>query len=217
MQHTKVFLKSKKKRSISSRKWLSRQLNDPFVEQAKKDGFRSRAAYKLQEIENKYKIFSQKNTIIVDLGAAPGGWTQTAKQLSPSSKIIALDINPFEPIDGTNQIIGDFTQEETLEKLLFLLNNQQVDIVLSDMAAPACGIPSVDHDRIMNLLELVLDFSVNHLKTDGHMIAKVLKGGTEKKLLDLLKKSFQKVSHFKPDSSRKESSEMYVIALNFKG
>lgn len=216
MQRTKVAIKSKKKRTASSRKWLERQLNDPFVEQARERGYRSRAAFKLEEIQQKYKILT-KNVIVVDLGAAPGGWTQITKKISPRSVVIDLDLQSFEPISGTEQIIGDFTDEKTLEALVSRLNGKQVGVVLSDMAAPSCGIASIDHDRIMGLLELVLDFSIKHLKKGGHMVAKVLRGGTEHNLLTLLKKSFSKVHHFKPDSSRKDSSEMYVIAIGFRG
>jgi 23S rRNA (uridine2552-2'-O)-methyltransferase len=216
MQSTKVAIKSKKKRTASSRQWLERQLNDPFVEQARALGYRSRAAFKLEEIHQKYKILT-KNAVVVDLGAAPGGWTQITKKIVPSATVIGLDLQPYEAITGTEQIIGDFTEEATLETLITCLNGKELDVVLSDMASPSCGIASIDHDRIMGLLELVLDFSMNHLKKGGHMVAKVLRGGTEHNLLTLLKKSFSKVYHFKPDSSRKDSSEMYVVAMGFKG
>lgn len=215
MQRTKVAIKSKKKRTASSRKWLERQLNDPFVEKAREQGYRSRAAFKLEEIHKKYKIF-KTNAVVVDLGAAPGGWLQITKKIAPSSTIIGVDLQSFEPVFGTTQIIGDFTDEKTLEALILSLDGTKLDVVISDMAAAACGVTSIDHDRIMGLLELVLDFSINHLKKGGHMVAKVLRGGTERNLLTLLKKSFSNVHHFKPESSRKDSSEMYVVALGFK-
>ncbi|CAO5674505.1 MAG: Ribosomal RNA large subunit methyltransferase E [Holosporales bacterium] len=211
----KVKLKDKKKRTSSSRTWLTRQLNDPYVKKAQSLGLRSRAAFKLEEIVKKYKLF-QSAQIIVDLGAAPGGWTQMAQTLKPKAKIIALDIQPFEPINNTIQIIGDITDEAVVQQLKEIVGSDKVDVVLSDMAAPACGIPSVDHDRIMNLLDIALTFALDHLSPNGHFVAKVLRGGTEGVLLSKLKANFKKVSHFKPESSRQESAEMYVVAQHFK-
>lgn len=209
----KIKLNDKKKRTVSSKEWLTRQINDPFVKKAQSLGYRSRAAFKLEEIVKKYKLF-QKADVIVDLGAAPGGWTQMCQKLKPKAKIIALDIQDFLPIPNTTQIIGDITDPNTITVLK--QHVEQVDIVLSDMAAPACGIASVDHDRIMNLLDISLQFALEHLLPGGHYVAKVLRGGTESTLLKILKDNFKKVHHFKPKSSRQESAEMYVVALDFK-
>jgi 23S rRNA (uridine2552-2'-O)-methyltransferase len=215
-KNDKVILKDKKKRTESSKKWLTRQLNDPYVLKAQSLGLRSRAAFKLQEIIQKYKLFNTAN-VIVDLGAAPGGWSQISKQMKPKAKIIALDIQDFLPIPDTIQIIGDITDENILKQLKEELDGAKVDVVLSDMAAPSCGISSIDHDRIMNLLDIVIHFGIEHLNKGGHLVGKVLRGGTEKNLLITLKNYFEKVYHFKPQSSRQESSEMYVVALGFKG
>ena len=207
---------AKKPKTESSRRWLLRQLNDPFVEKAKKEGYRSRAAFKILEINEKYGLINP-SSVVVDLGSTPGGWSQVASKLVKFGKgqVIALDINPMEPLPDVEFILGDFTQDETLQKLIEIAPNQ-VDVVISDMAAPACGVPAVDHDRIMYLLELALEFAHSHLKTGGHFVAKVLKGGTEGKLLLNLKKSFSKVHHFKPKSSRSDSAESYVVALGYK-
>ncbi len=213
----RVILKSKKKRTQSSRNWLLRQLNDPFVAKAKQAGYRSRAAFKLVEIDQKYKIFKSGQTVI-DLGAAPGGWTQViAEKISSKGKVIALDLQDIEPFSNPNTFIikGDFEDESAQQQLL-----QHVDlanVIVSDMAAAACGIPSVDHIRILNLLESALNFSLSHLAKNGSFVAKVLRGGTEGELLKKLKIHFTKVVHFKPNSSRQDSAEMYVVAIGFKG
>lgn len=206
----------KKKITQSSRKWLERQLNDPYVKLAQKEGKRSRAAFKLEEMIGKFKLLMHAK-VVVDLGAAPGGWTQAIKLLKPNAKIIALDIQDFEPIPGTFQIIGDVSEEGVIEHLHRELDGALVDLVLSDMAASSCGIQSVDHDRIMNLLEIAIDFAFEHLNKGGHFVAKVLRGGTEAKLLQQLKLHFTKVQHFKPSASRQDSAEMYVVATGFKG
>lgn len=213
--HTNA-LKSRKKRTDSSRRWLLRQLNDPYVQEAKRQGYRSRAAYKILEINEKFKLIKKGQTI-VDLGAAPGGWTQVAlEKIGEKGKVVGIDLQPIEPIAGAYLIEGDFTEEEHQINLTNLLNGK-VDLVLSDMAASACGIPEVDHARIMNLVELVFLFCQDHLKQGGAMVAKVLRGGTEITLLNQLKRSFQKVSHFKPQASRQESAEMYVVAMGYRG
>ena len=211
-----IKVKSKKIKTDAQRRWLTRQLNDPYVQKAQKEGYRSRAAYKLEELVLKYGLFNRAQ-VIVDLGAAPGGWTQMAKKIKPKAMIFSLDIQPFDPIEGTHQLIGDITEDQTVDQLYAMLDHKKVDVVLSDMAAPACGIASVDHDRIMNLLDIAFDFALKTLAPKGHFVAKVLKGGTEHVLLTQLKKNFDKVHHFKPKSSRQESSEMYVVALGYKG
>lgn len=218
-----VRIKSNKKLTESSRKWLERQLNDPYVLKAKNEGFRSRAAYKLIEIDNKFKIL-KPGQIVVDLGACPGGWTQVAvarvkSQTNPKAKVIGIDLTAMSEIPGATLIQADFTTEEAQEQLITLLGGEQakVHVVLSDMAAPACGISSIDHTRIMLLLEEAYLFAERVLLPGGSFVAKVLRGGTETKLLQILKTSFQKVTHFKPPASRQGSAEMYVVALGFRG
>jgi 23S rRNA (uridine2552-2'-O)-methyltransferase len=208
-------LESAKKRTSSSRRWLLRQLNDPFVAQAKKDGYRSRAAFKLIEIDDKFHIL-KPGAFVVDLGAAPGGWSQVcAKRLGPTGTIVALDLQEIAPLTGVTFFQGDFTQDDVLETLLNH-TDKKVDAVLSDMAAPACGMQQVDHTRIMVLLEQVFDFCHKVLTPGGAMVAKVLRGGTEHTLLKQLKKDFTKVVHFKPQSSRQDSAEMFVVCLGFR-
>lgn len=212
----RVTLKSRKKRTQSSRDWLLRQLNDPFVQKAKQSGYRSRAAFKLLEIDEKYKILKPGSRVI-DLGAAPGGWTQViAQKVLPKGVIVALDLQDIVPFSEQVQIIkGDFEEDDVQQQLAEYMN--EADVVVSDMAAPACGIPAVDHLRIGNLLEAAINFATHHLAKNGVFVAKVLMGGTEAELLKLLKSYFSQVQHFKPNSSRKDSAEMYVIAKGFKG
>ncbi len=211
----RVTLKSRKKRTQSSRDWLLRQLNDPFVRKAKQEGYRSRAAFKLIEIDEKYKIFKPGQRVI-DLGAAPGGWTQViARKVLPKGVVVALDLQDIEPLDEQVLILkGDF-QEEAMQQQL-ATHMIEADVIVSDMAAAACGIPAVDHLRISNLLEAAINFAANHLARGGAFVAKVLMGGTEAELLQLLKEHFLTVLHFKPNSSRKDSAEMYVVARGFK-
>ena len=211
----RVTLKSRKKRTQSSRDWLLRQLNDPFVHKAKQEGYRSRSAFKLLEIDEKYKIFKPGQRV-VDLGAAPGGWTQViAKKVLPKGVVIALDLQEIEPFNEQVLIIkGDFEEEAIQQQLSQHMT--EADVIVSDMAAAACGIPAVDHLRIGNLLEASINFAANHLTKGGAFVAKVLMGGTEAELLKLLKGYFATVLHFKPNSSRKDSAEMYVVAKGFK-
>lgn len=208
-------LKSRKKRTASSRQWLTRQINDPYVQQAKADGYRSRAAYKLVQIQEKYKIL-KPGQMVVDLGAAPGGWTQVCvKILGENAGIIGIDLQEMEEIPGATVFQGDFSAQEDYDRLLGLIPGG-ADVILSDMAAAACGIQEVDHTRIMHLVELVYDFCLRALRPKGHMVAKVLRGGTEAKLLAQLKKDFTTVQHFKPAASRADSAEMYVVARGFR-
>lgn len=209
-----VRLKSSRGRTISSQRWLTRQLNDPYVQQAKLDGYRSRAAYKLIEIDEKFKIL-KKGIVIVDLGAAPGGWTQVAlDRVGEKGTVIGIDITPMEPLTGAHLMCGDFCDLEVVTALKEALG-KSAHVVLSDMAASSTGHPQTDHIRIMGLAEEAFLFSQEVLEKGGNFVAKVLQGGTEKDLLMLLKKHFEKVVHFKPASSRKESAEMYVVALGF--
>lgn len=210
-------LSSKKKRTNSSRQWLLRQLNDPFVAKAKKDGYRSRAVYKLIEIQEKYSLL-QRGSRVLDLGAAPGGWCQFAQKIvGKDGIVIGVDLTEIEPIAGVNFIHGDFLEESTQTAIVEEFNGKKANIIMSDMAAKACGMSDVDHLRLMDLLENALLFSMDYLEKNGAFVAKVLRGGTEQSLLKQLKQSFSKVTHFKPKSSRAESSELYVIATGFKG
>jgi 23S rRNA (uridine2552-2'-O)-methyltransferase len=216
-KHQKV--KTARSRSLSSARWLERQLNDPYVRLAKQEGYRSRAAYKLLEMQEAKEIL-KPGQIVVDLGAAPGGWSQIAALLvkSPQGKgrVIALDILPIEPLPGVEILQGDFTEEPSELALAELLKGQMVDVVLSDMAAPTTGHAPTDHLRIMHLCDLAYDFAEKHLQEGGAFVAKIFQGGTQAELLQRLKKNFTKVKHIKPESSRKESTEMYVVATNFQ-
>ncbi len=210
-----VRVKTAKGRKTSSKLWLERQLNDPYVSKAKAEGYRSRAAYKLIEINEKFK-FLKNDMTVVDLGAAPGGWLQVLTKNIKQGNIIGLDLLAIEPISGVTTIQCDFTSDEGIALLVEQLNGKKVDLVLSDMAPSSCGHSSTDHIRIMHMCEIAFDFAKDHLKPGGNFISKVLKGGTEKILLEDLKKSFKTVKHCKPNASRKESSEMYVVAMDFR-
>jgi 23S rRNA (uridine2552-2'-O)-methyltransferase len=214
-----VHVKTAKGRSISSARWLHRQLNDPYVQKAKADGYRSRAAYKLIEINDKFKIF-KKGQVVVDLGAAPGGWSQVAAQKIQlnrpwGGKLLAIDLLEMPPILGANIIQQDFLSlsEEDIAKWI---KGQKVDVILSDMAASASGHTPTDHMLIMRLCEDAFLFAKSHLNEGGFFIAKILQGGTENELLAMLKESFKLVKHFKPKSSRSESAEMYVVCMGFR-
>jgi len=214
-----VHVKTAKGRSISSTRWLHRQLNDPYVQKAKADGYRSRAAYKLLEINDKYKIF-KKGQVVVDLGAAPGGWSQVAADKISlgkpwGGKLLAIDLLEMPPIMGANILHQDFLSL-TEEEISKWVDGQKVDIVLSDMAASASGHTLTDHLRIMQLCEDAFLFAQEHLKEGGSFVAKILQGGTENELLSMLKTHFRQVKHFKPKSSRSESAEMYVVCVGFR-
>lgn len=214
-RNLKVRLKTAKKRTTSSQKWLDRQLNDPYVALAKSRGYRSRAAFKLAEIDDQYHLLT-KGAAVVDLGAAPGGWTQVSvERVGPKGKVVAIDINPFDAIAGAATSQMDFLAEDAPERLKVLLKGS-ADVVLSDMAAPATGNKETDHLRIMALCEAAYDFACDVLKPDGAFLAKVLKGGTEKVLLARIKQSFRKVDHVKPPSSRQDSAETYILARGFR-
>lgn len=216
-------VKTAKGRKGSSTKWLQRQLNDPYVAEARVRGYRSRAAFKLLELDDKFSILKPGKRI-VDLGAAPGGWTQVIIERvgpkenndSSSHQVIALDINEMEEIPGAKVMLQDFLEPEAPELLKGLLNGP-ADVVLSDMAAPATGHAPTDHMRIMDLCEMALEFAEEVLAPDGVFLAKVLQGGTETQLLARMKQSFRTVKHAKPPASRSDSAEMYVIAQGFRG
>jgi 23S rRNA (uridine2552-2'-O)-methyltransferase len=210
--------------SESSRQWLQRQLNDPYVAAAKREGMRSRAAYKLREIDDKHRILKPGMTVI-DLGAAPGGWSQIAAERVRSvaetkgarGQVVAIDYLGIEPIPGVEILKLDFLDEGAEEKLKSLLRRGKADVVLSDMAAPTVGHSKTDHLRIVGLAETAAAFACDVLETGGAFLCKVFQGGTEKDLLDLLKRNFATVRHVKPPASRKESAELYVLATGFKG
>ena len=211
-----VKLKTGKYRKKSSNKWLIRQLNDPYVAEAQRVGYRSRAAFKLIQLDEKFKFLGKGKTI-VDLGCAPGGWTQIAVQRNKGTgQVVGLDILPTEPIAGATLIQQDFTTDDAADKLKALLNGK-ADIVMSDMAANTTGHQQTDHLRTIALVELAYDFAKDVLADGGIFIAKVFKGGAESEFLTQIKKNFAKVAHFKPDASRKTSPEEYLVAIGFKG
>ena len=206
--------------SKSSAKWLQRQLNDPYVAEAKAQGFRGRAAFKLKQMNQQFHFF-KRGERVVDLGCAPGGWTQVAVKAvhSPLEKplVIGLDLLPTDPIPGALLLQRDFRDAAVAKELIDLLGGQKADVVMSDMAANTTGNHMVDHLRIMGLVETAYDFAVKVLAERGTFIAKIFQGGTEKKLLTRMKQDFSSVKHVKPDASRKDSSEFYVVATGFKG
>ncbi len=217
-------VKTARGRKTSSTLWLQRQLNDPYVAAARRDGYRSRAAYKLLEIDDKFH-FLKPGARIVDLGAAPGGWTQIAVKRTGAAnaaatnrggQVIGIDILPMEPVAGATIIEMDFREEEAPDALKELMGGP-ADVVLSDMAASATGHKPTDHLRIMALCEMALDFAIEVLKPNGSFLSKVLQGGAERDLLAMLNKNFSSVRHVKPKASRADSAEMYVLATGFKG
>jgi len=211
-----VRVRAKKQRSESSRQWLQRHLNDPYVAAAQKEGYRSRAAFKLIQINDKFQIL-KPGLRVLDLGAAPGGWTQvTAKAISRNgSKLVALDILPMEPIAGVKILHMDFTADDAPEKIKAMLGGP-ADLVLSDMSPNTTGHPATDHIRIMALAEMAAYFAVEILAPGGTFVCKFFQGGAEKEALNLLKKHFAKIRHAKPAASRAESSETYLVAQGFR-
>lgn len=211
-------LKTAKGRTSSSNKWLKRQLNDPYVHQSKIDGYRSRAAYKLTEIDDKIQLLKPGQTI-VDLGAAPGSWSQIAAEKvnnGAKGKVIAVDLLEISPLANVEFLQADFTTDETLNWLRSHTKDG-VDVILSDMAPNTTGNNSLDHLRIMSLCEEVFLFASETLNVGGSVICKVFQGGTEKQLLLQLKRQYMTVKHIKPKASRKESAELYVVATGFRG
>jgi 23S rRNA (uridine2552-2'-O)-methyltransferase len=211
-------LKTAKKRTTSQQKWLERQLNDPYVARAKREGYRSRAAYKLLEIDEKYRLLKPGQRV-VDLGAAPGGWSQVAVRRigSPEKgRVVGIDLLPVEPLPGAEFVTLDFLDPDAPERLTALLGGP-ADVVLSDMAANATGHKKTDHLRIVGLAEAAADFARSVLAPGGAFLAKVLQGGTEGALLADLKRDFATVRHVKPAASRSDSAELYVLATGFRG
>jgi len=202
---------------MSSRLWLERQLNDPYVARAKREGMRSRAAYKLIEIDDKAHFF-KKGSRVIDLGAAPGGWSQVAAERigSPKhGKVIAIDLLPMEPMPGVNFIKLDFLDHAAPDKLKEMIGGP-ADVVLSDMAANATGHARTDHLKIMALVEAAAEFAREVLAPGGTFLAKVLQGGTEAALLTSLKRDYKSVKHVKPPASRTDSAELYLLATGFR-
>lgn len=215
-RNIKQKVKTAKGRKISSTKWLERHFNDQYVLKAKRNGYRSRAAFKLIEIDYKFSIFKGAKKII-DLGCAPGGWLQVARErVKDSPKLIGVDLQSMRPIDKCNILTADFTDVNTVDAIIQILDGK-ADIIMSDMAANSCGEPSVDHLRVVYLVELALEFAYQNLNEGGSFIAKMLKGGEETKLITEIKKRFRSVHYFKPDASYDDSSEIYIVALGFKG
>jgi 23S rRNA (uridine2552-2'-O)-methyltransferase len=213
-----VRVKTAKSRDLSSTLWLERQLNDPYVAEARKLGYRSRAAFKLAQLDDKLRLL-RPGMRIVDLGAAPGGWTQVAvertKALTSGARIVALDILPVDPLPPATVLHMDFLDRGAPAILKQALDGD-ADLVMSDMAAPTTGHRETDHIRIIALAETAYDFAAEVLAPGGAFIAKVFQGGSEKSLLDLLKQDFATVRHVKPPASRSDSAEVYVVAQGFK-
>jgi 23S rRNA (uridine2552-2'-O)-methyltransferase len=216
----KVRVKTGKGRTVSQKNWLERQLNDPYVQEARKQGFRSRAAFKLIEIDDKYK-FLKPGGRIVDLGAAPGGWSQVAvkrvKAEEGKGKVIAIDMHGMDPLPSVTIFKKDFLEEDAPALLIEALGGEKADCVLSDMAAHATGHRQTDHIQIMTLAEAGYDFARQVLKPGGTYLAKVLRGGTEGEMLKMMKKDFATVRHVKPMASRDDSAELFVLAMGFRG
>ncbi len=208
-------VKTAKKRTESSTRWLQRQLNDPYVKKAKADGYRSRAAYKLLELDERFGLIRGASRV-VDLGIAPGGWSQVVRAKAPKASVVGIDLLPTEPIEGVTIFEMDFMDDAAPAALEEALGGPP-DLVLSDMAANTVGHKQTDHLRTMGLVEAGAWFAVETLEKGGAFVAKVLAGGTDTELLALLKKHFTSVKHAKPPASRKGSSEWYVVAQGFKG
>jgi 23S rRNA (uridine2552-2'-O)-methyltransferase len=216
----KVAVKTGKGRTVSQKNWLERQLNDPYVHEARKQGYRSRAAFKLIEIDDKYR-FLKPGGRVIDLGAAPGGWSQVAaarvKAGKGRGKVVAIDIHSMDAITDVAFLHKDFLADDAPQMLIDALAGEKANVVLSDMAAHATGHRQTDHILIMSLVETAYHFAKDVLAPGGAFLAKVLRGGTENQLLADLKKDFASVRHVKPMASRDDSAELFVLALGFRG
>jgi 23S rRNA (uridine2552-2'-O)-methyltransferase len=220
----KVRLKTAKQRTGSSQRWLERQLNDPYVAAARREGYRSRSAFKLIEIDDKARLLAPGKRV-VDLGTAPGGWAQVAAarvrsvegQKRGMGQVVAIDLLPVEAIAGVEIVHLDFMDAAAPDRLKALLRGGRADVVLSDMAAQGTGHTRTDHLRIMGLAEAAIEFACDVLEPGGAFVCKVLQGGTERELLDRLRRAFARVRHVKPPASRAESAELYVVATGFRG
>lgn len=215
----KVHVKTRAKRTVSSARWLERQLNDPYVAAAKADGYHSRAAYKLAQMQEELEIF-KPGMRVVDLGAAPGGWTQVVcdivKPSQTGGKVVAIDYLEMKPVSEAVFFQMDFTDDAAPDVLKKAIGGK-ADVVMSDMAPPTIGHKQTDHLRIMALAEMAYEFAQEVLVPGGVFLAKVFQGGAERDLLNQMKKDFAKVKHVKPPASRADSSEMYVVAIGFRG
>lgn len=209
-------VKTAKGRKTSSTRWLQRQLNDPYVKRAKAEGYRSRAAYKLLELDERFNLLKGVNSV-VDLGIAPGGWSQVVRKKAPKAAIAGIDLLPTDPIEGVVILEMDFMDDDAPYRLREALGAPHADLVMSDMAANTVGHPQTDHLRTMGLVEAGLEFAIEVLRPGGAFVAKVLAGGADNHLVAELKRHFTAVKHAKPPASRKGSSEWYVIAQGFKG
>jgi len=208
-------VKTAKGRKVSSTRWLERQLNDPYVKRAKAENYRSRAAYKLLELDERFGLLKGVKAV-VDLGIAPGGWSQVVRRKAPNAAIVGIDLLPTDAIDGVTILQMDFMADDAPDRLRDALGGP-ADLVLSDMAANTVGHQQTDHLRTMALVETGLDFAKGMLRPGGAYVAKVLAGGADNALVAELKRSFASVKHAKPPASRKDSSEWYVVAQGFKG
>ena len=210
-----IRVKTARGRTAQSTRWLERQLNDPYVRKAKAEGYRSRAAYKLIELDDKFGILKDSRAI-VDLGVAPGGWAQVARKRVPAARVVGIDLLPVDPIPEVVVLQMDFMDDAAPVRLTEELGSAP-DLVLSDMAANTVGHTQTDHLRTMGLVEAAAYFAIETLKVGGSFVAKVFAGGTDDALLKILKQNFKTVKHAKPPASRKGSSEWYVVAQGFKG
>ena len=211
----RVRVKTARRRSAQSTRWLERQLNDPYVAAAKAQGYRSRAAFKLKELDGQFGLLKGVERV-VDLGAAPGGWCQVVKEMRPKASVVGMDLLPIEPLAGVSLFQKDITDEDS-EALILATLGGPADLVLSDMAANTVGHKQTDHLRTMGLIEAALDMATRLLRPGGAFVAKVLAGGGDGALTAELKRHFTTVKHVKPPASRKQSSEWYVVAQGFKG
>ena len=209
-----VPVRTAKRRTAASQRWLARQLNDPYVAAAKRQGWRSRAAFKLIELDDRFHLIG-KGARVLDLGAAPGGWTQVAVRRGAAS-VLAVDLLPIDDLAGATILQGDFADPAMPDQLTAALGGP-ADLVLSDMAPNTTGHAATDHVRIVALAEMALAFALQVLAEGGSFVAKVFQGGSERAMLDVLKRHFAVVRHAKPPASRKESSELYVVATGFRG
>jgi 23S rRNA (uridine2552-2'-O)-methyltransferase len=214
-RNNKQRVKTAQGRKISSTQWLKRHLNDPYVQLAKAKGYRSRAAFKLQEILEKFPELKKFKTV-VDLGCAPGGWLQIIKQEMPAAKLIGVDLKVVEEVEGAFLIQGDFLLPDTGELLHAALEGAKVELLLSDMAANSSGDSDVDHVRNVELIEVALEFALQHLQTGGAFVCKVLQGRQQEVLLMRIKTLFNKVKHFKPPTSYADSTEIFMVAQGFR-
>ncbi len=208
-------IRTAKGRKISSTRWLERQLNDPYVKRARAENYRSRAAYKLLELDERFALLKGV-TNVIDLGIAPGGWSQVVRRTSPKAKVVGIDLLETDPLDGVEILQLDFMDDSAPDRLRAALGGP-ADLVLSDMAANTVGHPQTDHLRTMGLVEAALEFAVEVLRPGGAFVAKVLAGGADNNLVAVMKRHFTAVKHAKPPASRKGSSEWYVVAQGFKG